>query len=160
MSHCPGLCQHEFCINIAINDSGKLPVRCVLKTQSHQYRFIKLWWGVIISFYLCLLHLHNQLLIILDFVMMCLLIPLAMPHIQFLFVGTGICSLAYFSAWIAPNHPRIAALRGRHCGLLMFRVINPAHKRLALSGFLFLRTIFIIQAHHSVFMQVWQDVIN
>jgi CheY-like chemotaxis protein len=35
---------------------------------------------------------------------MCLLIPLAMPHMQFLFVSTGICSLAYFSAWIAPNH--------------------------------------------------------
>jgi hypothetical protein len=38
-----------------------------------------------------------------------LLVPLAMPHIQFLFVGTGVCSLAYFSAWIAPNHPRKCA---------------------------------------------------
>ena len=29
----------------------------------------------------------------------------------------------------------------------MFRVINPAHKRLSLSGFLFLRTIFTIRGH-------------
>ncbi len=35
------------------------------------------------------------------------------------------------------------------CHLLMLRVTNPAHKRLALSGFLFLRTIFIIQGTHK-----------
>ena len=44
------------------------------------------------------------------------------------------------------------------CGLLMLRVINPAHKRLALSGFLFLRTIFTIQGTHSVFIKLWLDV--
>ena len=36
------------------------------------------------------------------------------------------------------------------CHLLMFRVINPAHKRLSLFGFLFLRTIFTIQGTHRV----------
>jgi len=40
-----------------------------------------------------------------------LLVPLVMPLMQFpeksgqaLFVSTGICSPAYFSAWITPNH--------------------------------------------------------
>ena len=36
------------------------------------------------------------------------------------------------------------------CGLLMLRVVTPAHKRLALSGFLFLRTIFTIRAQQLV----------
>src|SRR3954451_3612390 len=87
----------------------------------------------------------------LDFVKSCLLIPMVMPHMQFLFVSTGICSPAYFSAWITPNHPRL--VRSKHCGLLMLQVINPAHKRLALFGFLFLRTIFTIQGTHSSLMQ-------
>src|SRR5215210_6157116 len=36
------------------------------------------------------------------------------------------------------------------CHLLMLRVTNPAHKRLALFGFLLLRTIFTIQGAHMV----------
>ena len=43
------------------------------------------------------------------------------------------------------------------CGLLMLRVINPAHKRLSLFGFLLLRTIFTIQGAHSVFIKLWLD---
>src|SRR5215210_4761168 len=35
------------------------------------------------------------------------------------------------------------------CHLLMLRVTNPAHKRLALFGFLLLRTIFTIQGAHN-----------
>src|SRR3954453_17274764 len=35
------------------------------------------------------------------------------------------------------------------CGLLMLRVVTPAHKRLSLSGFSFLRTIFTIQGTHT-----------
>ena len=34
------------------------------------------------------------------------------------------------------------------CHLLMFRVTNPAHKRLSLFGLLILRTIFTIQGTH------------
>ena len=45
-------------------------------------------------------------------------------------------------------------------GLLMFRDVTPAHKRLSLSGFLFLRTIFTIQGTPKVLLQVWLDVIN
>ncbi len=37
------------------------------------------------------------------------------------------------------------------CHLLMLRVINPAHKRLALFGFLLLRTMFTIQGTHMGF---------
>ncbi|MGI8581541.1 MAG: hypothetical protein ACR2KX_05080, partial [Chitinophagaceae bacterium] len=37
------------------------------------------------------------------------------------------------------------------CGLLMFRSVTSAHKRLSLSGFPFLRTIFIIQGTHKRF---------
>jgi hypothetical protein len=33
----------------------------------------------------------------------------------------------------------------------MLRNVTPAHKRLSLSGFLFLRTIFTIQGTHSGF---------
>jgi hypothetical protein len=44
------------------------------------------------------------------------------------------------------------------CRLLMLRVTNPAHKRLSLFGFLFLRTIFTIQGTHSVFIKLWLDV--
>ena|SRR5438067_1486136 len=36
------------------------------------------------------------------------------------------------------------------CGLLMLREVTPAHERLSLSGFLFLRTIFTIQGTHRV----------
>src|SRR5215210_3996093 len=37
------------------------------------------------------------------------------------------------------------------CGLLMFRVNNPAHKRLSLCGFLPIRTILLFRAHPAVF---------
>src|SRR3954453_9118148 len=37
------------------------------------------------------------------------------------------------------------------CGLLMLRVVTPTHKRLSLSGFSFLRTIFTIQGAPVVF---------
>ncbi|HEX8334818.1 MAG TPA: hypothetical protein VF622_19495, partial [Segetibacter sp.] len=44
------------------------------------------------------------------------------------------------------------------CGLLMLGVVNPPHKRLTLSGFLLLRTIFTIQGAHSVFIKSWLEV--
>ncbi|HEX8356035.1 MAG TPA: hypothetical protein VF610_01420, partial [Segetibacter sp.] len=44
------------------------------------------------------------------------------------------------------------------CGLLMLGVVNPPHKRLTLSGFLLLRTIFTIQGAHSVFIKLWPDI--
>jgi hypothetical protein len=46
------------------------------------------------------------------------------------------------------------------CGLLMLRVTNPAHKRLSLSGFLLLRTIFTIQGTHSVFIKFWLECVT
>jgi hypothetical protein len=41
--------------------------------------------------------------------------------------------------------------------LLMLRNVTPAHKRLSLSGFLFLRTIFTIQGTHRAFVLLAQD---
>jgi hypothetical protein len=41
------------------------------------------------------------------------------------------------------------------CHLLMFRDVTSAHKRLSLSGFLFLRTIFTIQGTHIRFAVCW-----
>jgi len=38
------------------------------------------------------------------FAMMCLLTLLYLPRMYFLFVGTGFCSLASFSAYLAVNH--------------------------------------------------------
>ena len=44
------------------------------------------------------------------------------------------------------------------CHLLMLRGVTPAHKRLSLSGFSFLRTIFIIQGAPKVLLQVGVDI--
>jgi len=43
------------------------------------------------------------------------------------------------------------------CGLLMLRGVTPAHKRLSLSGFSFLRTIFIIQGAPHGFAKMGAD---
>ena len=40
----------------------------------------------------------------LGFVVMWLLTPITLPHIPFLFISSDFCRLAYFSAWVAPNH--------------------------------------------------------
>ena len=39
----------------------------------------------------------------------------------------------------------------------MLPVINPAHKRLSLSGILFLRTIFTIQGTHKSVGKIWAE---
>src|SRR4051812_42537777 len=70
--------------------------------------------------------------------MMCLLIPIVMPHMS--------------ASWRIRQY-RYLQSRLLQCmdhsiqpyGLLMLRDVTPAHKRLALSGFSFLRTIFTIQ---------------
>ena len=41
---------------------------------------------------------------VLDVGEMCHLIRHKQPLMQFLFVSTDLCSPAYFSAWVAPNH--------------------------------------------------------
>src|SRR6266508_4025943 len=81
---------------------------------------------------------------ILDFVKNGLLIPLAMPHIQFLFVGTGCLQSRLLQCMDYSITP---------CGLLKLRNVTSAFKRLSLSGFLFLRTIFTIQGTPKVFIK-------
>jgi len=59
-----------------------------------------------ISFGWSLLNLHAKYFAFsrLDVSMCGYLIRFGLPHIQFLFVSTNLCSLAYFSAWVTPNH--------------------------------------------------------
>ena len=56
--------------------------------------------------------------------MMCLLILISLPHMSFLFVGTGFCRLASFSASLMENHLLLLILQG----------ITPVYKRLTSYG--------------------------
>ena len=62
--------------------------------------------------------------------MMCLLVHSAMPHMQFLFVSTIVCSPAYFRYNIT-----VITLVPPYAGLKL-RSVTSAFKSLSLSGFL------------------------
>jgi len=56
------------------------------------------------SFLQSLLDLLQNDITLLDVTMMCLLVLILQPLIQFLFVSTGFCSLASFNVYLAVNH--------------------------------------------------------
>ena len=67
----------------------------------------------------------------------------------------GWLSVQVFAVPLTSVHGSLQTTLSRLSAGLMLRVTNPAHKRLSLSGFLFLRTIFIIQSTHKGIANRW-----